>query len=74
MPIDNQKELWPGWKVVREIGQGSFGAVYEIQRDMFGKIESAALKVLTIPQSQNEIQELRSEGYDDASLTTHFRG
>ena len=74
MPIDNQKELWPGWKVVREIGQGSFGAVYEIQREMFGKIESAALKVLTIPQSQNEIQELRSEGYDDASLTTHFRG
>lgn len=71
--MDTIKATWPGWNVVRVIGQGSFGAVYEIQREMFGKIESAALKVITIPQHNEEIQELRSEGYDDASLTTHFR-
>ena len=71
--MDSIKATWPGWNVVRVIGQGSFGAVYEIQREMFGKIESAALKVITIPQHNEEIQELRSEGYDDASLTTHFR-
>ena len=71
--MDSIKATWPGWNVVRVIGQGSFGAVYEIQREMFGKIESAALKVITIPQHKEEIQELRSEGYDDASLTTHFR-
>ena len=72
--MDKIKATWPGWEVARVIGQGSFGAVYEIQREMFGKIESAALKVITIPQHNEDIEELRSEGYDDASLTTHFRG
>ena len=28
--------VWPGWETVRLIGRGSFGAVYEIERDMLG--------------------------------------
>ena len=24
--------VWPGWEVVRKLGVGSFGGVYEIQR------------------------------------------
>ena len=27
---------YPDWKVVRLIGRGSFGAVSEIERDLFG--------------------------------------
>ena len=72
--MENNKVIWPGWEVVRKIGSGSFGAVYEIRRDMFGDVEKAALKVIHIPQNRDEIQELRSLGYDDASITTHFKG
>ena len=72
--MEENKVIWPGWEVVRKIGSGSFGAVYEIQRDMFGDVEKAALKVIHIPQNRDEIQELRSLGYDDASITTHFKG
>ncbi len=36
---------WPGWNVVTLIGRGSFGAVYEIQRDVFGEIETIYLPV-----------------------------
>ena len=43
--------LWPGWETVRLIGHGSFGAVYEIERDVFGHKEKAALKAITLPQS-----------------------
>ena len=64
---------YPDWKVVRLIGRGSFGAVYEIERDLFGTIEKAALKVITIPQSESELEELYSSGYDDESVTVHFR-
>ena len=39
----NDKIVWPGWETVRLIGRGSFGAVYEIERDVFGHKEKAAL-------------------------------
>ncbi len=64
---------WPGWETVRLIGRGSFGAVYEIERDMLGEREKAALKVITIPQSSSDIDELYGEGYDDESITSTFQ-
>ena len=49
-----RKCLWPGWETVRLIGSGSFGAVYEINRTLpNGKVEKAALKVISIPAGQN---------------------
>ncbi len=71
--MNNTMPNWPGWETVRLIGRGSFGAVYEIERDMLGEKEKAALKVITIPQSSNEIEELRDEGYDEASITDTFK-
>jgi len=64
---------WPGWETVRLIGRGSFGAVYEIQREMFGEVEKAALKVISIPQNENDIEELYSDGYDEESITNTFK-
>ena len=64
---------WPGWETVRVLGHGSFGAVYEIQRDMLGETEKAALKVISIPQNQSEIQELYNDGYDDESVAETFK-
>ena len=63
------KPLWPGWETVRLIGRGSFGTVYEIQREVFGDVERAALKHISIPQSDSEIDSLRGEGLDDESIT-----
>ena len=44
------------WKICRELGQGSYGTVYEIQREDFGGVYKAALKVITVPQSGKELQ------------------
>ena len=71
-----QKEIhipWPEWEITKVIGRGGFGTVYEIQKDVFGKKESAALKVLSIPESQDEIDDLYSKGYDDVSISAHFK-
>ena len=68
-----KKCLWPGWETVRLIGRGSFGAVYEIRRNVLGEIERAALKVITIPQNPSDIEELYSSGYDEASVTATFQ-
>ncbi|MCI6434025.1 MAG: protein kinase [Clostridiales bacterium] len=68
-----QTASWPGWETVRLIGRGSFGAVYEIQRSLFGEVEKAALKVITIPQNVSDIEELRNEGFDKESITDTFK-
>ena len=65
--------MWPGWETVRLIGRGGFGAVYEIQRTIFGDTEQAALKVISIPQNESDIDELYSEGYDSETVTSTFQ-
>ena len=54
---------WPGWEVVRKIGEGSFGGVYEIRRTLpDGRVEACALKKLTVPKNTEEIDELPTSG------------
>ncbi len=61
---------WPGWEVVQLIGRGSFGAVYEIQRKVFDDVETAALKVISIPQNSGDIDEMYNDGYDAEEITS----
>ncbi len=58
----NQLKIWPGWKIVREIGAGSFGRVYEIHRQNGVHLEKAALKVIHIPSGPADLMQLRAEG------------
>ncbi len=60
------------WKIVRELGHGSFGTVYEISREEFGETYKAALKVITIPQSESDIVANRADGMDDMSITAYY--
>ena len=66
--------MWPGWEVVRKLGEGSFGGVHEIRRTLpDGTVERAALKKLTVPKDPGEIEELYARSYDSASITAHFK-
>lgn len=67
------KSIWPDWSIVRLIGEGSFGKVYEIVRSNFGIEEHSAMKVIRIPSSHAELQSLRNEGMDDKSTTEYYR-
>ena len=73
MTTESGFPVYPGWNTLRLIGQGSFGAVYEIQRDVFGLREKAALKHISLPQNQSEVEELFSSGYDAASITAQYQ-
>ena len=62
------------WKIVREIGRGSFGVVYEIAREEYGYTYHAALKVITIPQERSEVDQIRSQGLSEADVTEYYKG
>ena len=65
---------FPGWEVVRKIGEGSFGGVYEIQRILpGGRVEKCALKKLTVPKDNGEIQELYAQSFNTKNITAHFK-
>ncbi len=51
--MSRMEHSWPGWETVRLLERGSDGAVYEIERDLFGSKEKAALKVIPVPQDES---------------------
>lgn len=67
------KSVWPGWETVRVIGRGSYGTVYEVRRDMLGEMESAVVKVISIPKDESDLEEMYSDGYDEESITNTFQ-
>ena len=60
------------WIIKHKLGEGSFGTVYEIQREDFGEVYRAALKVITVPQSDAEFQGALDEGMSRAQAEEYF--
>ena len=60
-----------GWTIVRKLGGGSFGTVFEISHR---GSENSALKIIPIPLSEHELAEKRLEaGNDDELLRREFQ-
>jgi len=73
MPDINQyTPLWGAWHVDSLLGEGSFGKVYKVRREEFGKISYSAVKMLSIPQNPADLRQMRSEGLDEASTRSYF--
>lgn len=76
MNIEYYKKLepfWGVWKIKKLLGEGSFGKVFEIEREDFGRTYKAALKVITIPQSESELKSVLADGLDAQSVTEYYR-
>lgn len=65
--------VWPEWKIIEKIGEGSFGKVYKAQRTVNEKVFYSAIKIITIPSSQSELNSVRSENGDDQSAREYFK-
>lgn len=66
--------IWPEWRVVKRIGRGSFGVVYEAVRTDHLVESRAAIKVISIPQNESEIASLRSEGLSKDATGVYLQG
>ena len=61
------------WSIVRELGKGSFGTVYEIEKSEFGYVYRAALKVIHIPQGTADVEQVRSLGMSEKDITEYYQ-
>lgn len=66
--------VWPEWKIIEKIGEGSFGKVYKACRKEQGTTFYSAIKVITIPSNPGELNSVRSESPDEQSVKEYFQG
>ncbi|MCL1851541.1 MAG: protein kinase [Peptococcaceae bacterium] len=70
--IKKYEPLWNAWYVESLLGQGAFSKVYKVYRESFGKTIYSAVKIISIPQDENEIRLMKREGLDEASMRLFF--
>ena len=63
---------WSDWKIVKYLGGGAYGKVYEIERNVSGVQEKAAVKIVSRPKDDNEMESYYDEGYDKASIVASY--
>ena len=70
--FENIRLPWPDWKIVKYLGGGAYGKVYEIERNVSGVQEKAALKIVSRPKDDNEIDDYYANGYDKESIIASY--
>ena len=66
--------IFGSWYLNRLIGKGSFGKVFEITREEFGTTYRAALKVITIPQDDDDVKSRISQSTDMQTVSEYYAG
>lgn len=64
--------VFNSWNIKRLVGEGSYGKVFEIEREDFGTTYKAALKVMTIPSNESEIKSIMADGMNEASVRDYY--
>lgn len=66
-------QVWPEWHEDCVLGEGSFGKVYRAKRVEYGRTFYSAIKVLTVPKSQQEVKFARAQGMSDTEIYNYFQ-
>ena len=70
--FENIRLPWRDWKIVKDLGGGAYGRVYEIERTISGIQEKAALKIVSRPKNKDEMESYYNEGYSKADLIASY--
>lgn len=73
MDKDVPVSVWPEWELIEKIGEGSFGKVYKAKRTERGRSFYSAIKIISIPASNGELDSVRSEMNNEQSTREYFR-
>ena len=65
--------IFGSWYLSRLLGKGSFGKVFEITREEFGETYKAALKVISVPQDDEDVKARLSGGTDTETISEYYK-
>lgn len=65
--------LFGAWYITKQIGEGSYGRVYIIERHELGQTYKSALKAITVPGSQDEVRSSMSDGMTFEDVTAYYK-
>lgn len=60
------------WKIVKQLGEGGYGKVYEIVRNRYSIEEHRALKVIRVPSSDDDVKKVMNEGMDKDAAQAYY--
>ena len=66
--------IFGSWYLKKLIGKGSFGKVFEITREEYGNEYRAALKVISVPQDDDDVKARMTEGTEAESISEYYEG
>lgn len=72
--LDSLEHVWPEWEIEQRLGKGAYGEVYRVGRHDSSVDSYAAVKVITIPTDESEIEALKMDGLDLDNTRTYFQG
>ena len=63
--LEQLSSVWPEWRATERIGEGSYGKVYRCVRNEYGIESVCAIKVISIPNTDDGVEEMRFEGLSE---------
>ena len=69
---ENIQLPWQDWTITAYLGGGGYGKVYQIERTVSGLQEEAALKIISRPADDQEIEAYYDNGYDAESMVATY--
>ncbi|MBO4615829.1 MAG: serine/threonine protein kinase [Lachnospiraceae bacterium] len=67
------KDFWPEWEIEKLIGSGSYGNVYRARKDVNGVSVYSAIKVISIPSNDSEVESMAAEGLSVGDSITYYK-
>ena len=67
------EKVWPEWKVVKEIGRGSYGVVYKCVKEEKNHKKYAAIKVISVPRDEFEMEDVVSEKMTQEQSKAYYK-
>ncbi len=67
------EKVWPEWKVVKEIGRGSYGVVYKCVKEEKNRKKYAAIKVISVPRDEFEMDDVVSERMTQEQSKAYYK-